>query len=149
MLLALAFVPKTDILTSFAELHRECPAELHGVYDKFKEFFITGNPARGHRPGTRPRHPISLWNQHETAINKSHHTNNVLEVWHNRFRLVGKHHPDIYTAIGEIQKEEGYTEICTNKSAIGKKVKRCLPINGTNYRDAWNQLPPNTTPDLD
>ncbi len=47
MLLALAFVPKADVLTYFAELRRECPAEVYGVYDEFKEFFITGKPARG------------------------------------------------------------------------------------------------------
>ncbi len=46
MLLALAFVAETDVLTSFAELHRECLAELHDVYDEFKEFFIAENPAR-------------------------------------------------------------------------------------------------------
>ncbi len=55
----------------------------------------------------RPRYPISLWNQYKIAINKVHRTNNVWEGWHNRLQLVGKHHPDIYTAVGEIQKEEG------------------------------------------
>ncbi len=39
MLLAVAFVPEADVLTSFTELRRECPGELHGVYDEFKEFF--------------------------------------------------------------------------------------------------------------
>ncbi len=58
MLLALAFVPKANALTSFAELCREYLAELHDVYDEFKEFFITGKPARGRRSATRPRYPI-------------------------------------------------------------------------------------------
>ncbi len=99
---ALAFVSKADVLTSFTELRRKCPAELHGVYDEFEEFFITGKPARGRRPATRPRCPISLWNQYEKAINKSHRTNNVLEGWHNRFQpVVGKHHPDIYAMLRE------------------------------------------------
>ncbi len=31
MLLAVASVSKTDVLTYFAELHRKCPTELHGV----------------------------------------------------------------------------------------------------------------------
>ena len=122
MLLALAFVPQADVISAFNELRRECPAELHGVYDEFKEFFIIGRPARGRRPATRPRYSISLlWNQYETAINKSHRTNNVSEGWHNRFRLVGKHHPDIYAAIGEIQKEQGYTEVCITELAMGEK----------------------------
>ncbi len=33
MLLALAFVPEADVLTSFPRLCRECPVELHGVYN--------------------------------------------------------------------------------------------------------------------
>ncbi len=45
------------------------------------------------------------------------------EGWHNRFRLVGKHHLDIYTAIGEIQKEQGYAEICINELVMRNRVK--------------------------
>ncbi len=104
MLLALAFVPEADVLTSFAELCRECPAELHGVYDEFKEFFYYWKASNGRHPAMRPRYPISLWNQYKTAINKSHRTNNMSKGWHNCFQLVGKQHPDIYAAIGEIQK---------------------------------------------
>ncbi len=79
MVLTLAFVPEADVLTSLAELCHECQAELHGVYDEFDDFFITGNPAMGCHPATRLRYQISLWNQYKTAINKSHLTNNVLE----------------------------------------------------------------------
>ncbi len=123
MLLALAFVSEADVLISFAELCRKFSGELHGAYNEFKEFFITRKPARGRRPATRTRCPISLWNHYETDINKSHRTNNVLEGWHNRFRLViGKHHPDICIAIGEIQKEQGYVEICINKLTMGVKA---------------------------
>ncbi len=135
MLLALAFVSEADVLTSFVELCRECLAELHSIYDEFKEFFVTGKPARDRCPVTRPRYPVSLWNQYETAINKSYSTDNLSESWHNRFQLVvGKNHLDIYTAIGEIQKEQGYTEIYINELAMGKKVK-VLPTK------KWNKLP--------
>ncbi len=71
MLLALAFIPEVDVLTSFTELGRECPAELSGV---FNEFFIPEKAVRCRHPATRLRYPISLWNQYETAINKSHLT---------------------------------------------------------------------------
>ena len=47
--------------------------------------------------------------------------------------VVGKHHPDIYTAIGEIQKEQGYTEVCITELAMGKKVK-AAPTK------KWNEL---------
>jgi hypothetical protein len=124
MLLALAFVPAADVPDAFAELRRECPPELHTVFDSFSRYYISGTPARGRRRGRRPTYRPALWNQYQTAIEKSHRTNNVSEGWHNRFRLVvGKHHPDLYTAITEIQKEQGYMEICITELAMGKKVK--------------------------
>lgn len=127
-LLALAFVPVADVPDAFDQLRARCPQELHEVYDDFKEYYISGRPAQGRgrnrRPGVQPRYPPAMWNQYQTAINKSHRTNNVSEGWHNRFRVVvGKKHPDLYTAIGEIQKEQGYMEITATELALGKKVK--------------------------
>ena len=53
-----------------------------------------------------------------------HRTNNSSEGWHNRFRLVvGKHHPDVYSAVTEIQKEQAFTETCIAELALGKKIK--------------------------
>jgi len=53
-----------------------------------------------------------------------HKTNNNSEGWHNRFRLVvGKHHPDLYSFITEIQKEQAFTETCVNELALGKRIK--------------------------
>jgi len=58
-----------------------------------------------------------------TAINKSHRTNDVSEGWHNRFTIViDKHHLDLYSLLGEFQKELGYTEICITELAMGKKA---------------------------
>jgi len=57
-------------------------------------------------------------------MNKAHWMNNVSEGWHNQFQVVvGKNHPDLYSAIGEFQKEQGYMEICLTELAMGKKVK--------------------------
>ena len=104
----LAFVPEADVASAFATLRRECPQELRPVYDDFKEDYISGRRSRVHRQGTAPRYPTSLWNQYETAINKSHRTNNISEGWHCRFAVViGKQHPDLYTLLQEFQKEQG------------------------------------------
>lgn len=48
----------------------------------------------------------------------------VNEGWHNRSRqVVGKDHPDLYSALLEFRKEQEYTEICSQELAVGKKVK--------------------------
>lgn len=124
MLLALAFVPVADVRGAYKELRRACPQILHGVYDEFNAYYISGRRATGRRAATQPRYPPALWNQYNTAINKSCRTNNNSEGWHNRFQLVvSKHHPDLYTFIKEIQKEQGFTEICVTELAMGKRVK--------------------------
>lgn len=152
MLLALAFVPEADVRASFRALRRECPPDLRGLYDRFNEYFIAGKPARGRREAVPPRYPPALWNQYTTAVNKSHRTNNVSEGWHNRFRLVvGRHHPDIYTAIAEIQKEQGYSEMCLVELSMGKKVKAAPNAKWTELQNRLESIAAeyNTRPRLE
>ena len=80
---------------------------------------------------------------YETAISKSHRTNNVSEAWHNRF------HPAIYTAIGETQKEQGYTEIGINKLAMGEKDKTVPTKKRNKLQSHLESIANNTTPDPD
>jgi len=148
-LLSLAFVPVADVTRAFNALHNACPRALHGVYDYFKKNYVTGTPGRGNRRAVPPRYPPQLWNQYDTALAKSHRTNNVSEGWHNRFRqVVGKHHPDLYSALSEFQKEQGYTEICVQELALGKKIKyapskkwRDLQTRLENIAAEYNNLP--------
>ena len=56
--------------------------------------------------------------------NNSARTNNASEGWHNRFHLLlGKNHPDLYTALSEIQKEQRDTEIAVSELSMGRHVK--------------------------
>ena len=120
----MAFFSVADVPAAFNALLRECPAELRGIYDNFKEYYIAGKPNSGRQRATRPRHVPTLWNQFETAVSKSRRTNNVSEDWHNRFQVViGKHHPDLFTAIIELQKEQGSAEVCITELALAKKFK--------------------------
>lgn len=124
MLMCLAFVPVDDVPSAYKTLRGVCPAELHPVFDFFRKNYVVGTPARGQRRAVPPRYPPPLWNQYATALQKSHRTNNVSEGWHNRFRqVVGKDHPDLYSALSEFQKEQGYTEICIQELALGKRVR--------------------------
>ncbi len=104
--------------------------------------------SKGLSPSHKAHISKSLWNQYETAINKSYRTNNMSEDWHSRFQLVvAKHRADIYTGIEEIQKEQSCTEICTNKLAIGKvktapikkwnELQRCLESIATEYNTRY------------
>ena len=64
-LLALAFVPMPDVPAAFNALYRECPPELHGIYDNFNEYHIAGKPrCCGRQRATRPGYVPTLWNQY-------------------------------------------------------------------------------------
>lgn len=104
---------------------------MHASIDKlrpillyFDETYVSGKPARGRRRQILPRYPIELWNQHEAALRGSSRTNNVSEGWHNRFAiLVGKHHPDLYSLLTEVQKEQADTECAIAELSLGRSVK--------------------------
>ena len=50
--------------------------------------------------------------------------NNASKGWHNRFHLLlEKNHPDLYTALSEIQKKQGDTEIVVSELSMGRQVK--------------------------
>ena len=122
--LALAFVPVADVPAAFDKLRRQCPPSLVGFMDYFNSTYVKGTPGRGRRAGVAPRYNVRVWNQYEAALTRSHRTNNASEGWHNRFRIViAKHHPDLYAALSELQKEQAYTEVCIAELALGKKVK--------------------------
>ena len=115
-MLALAYVPVDDVDEVFEMLNAEVPDEVLPVFEYFNENYIEGRVVRARGRGGRrtipPRYPINIWNQHEAALAGYHKTNNVSEGWHNRFRLViGKVHPDLYSALKELQKEQADTEI--------------------------------------
>ena len=69
-------------------------------------------------------YPPDTWNHYQSALDGTHKTNNVSEAWHNRFAVVvGKHHPDIYSALTELQKEQGDTGSMVAELSISKKVR--------------------------
>lgn len=124
MLLALAFVPLADVVRIFSLLEDDAPEDLLPIFEYFEKNYVLGVPARGRRKGILPRYPPAIWNQHQAALTGSHRTNNVSEGWHNRFQLViGKHHPDLYSALGEFQKEQADAEIMIAELSLGRKVR--------------------------
>jgi len=133
-ILALAFVPVADVPRAFDKLRREWPPSIVGFMDYFSSTYVKGRPQRGRRRAVAPRYAVPLWNQYNAALQKSHRTNNASEGWHNHFRIVaGKHHPDLYAAVTELQREQAFTESCIAELALGKLVK-------TAPRTKWLEL---------
>lgn len=123
MLLALAFTPVPDVPRVFRKLNQSVVESLHPVMQYFETTYI-GICARGRRAAVAAKYPPTLWNQREAALNGDHKTNNVSEGWHNRFRLlVGKNHPDFYSLLMEIQKEQADTDIAITELSLGRKIK--------------------------
>ena len=97
---------------------------LEPVSEYVKETYVIGRPGRGRRRAVPPRYPVPIWNQYAGTIEGQHRTNNCSEGWHNKFRLmVGKHHPDIYSFIRNIQREQSDIEIAVVELSLGRAVK--------------------------
>ncbi|XP_051171104.1 uncharacterized protein LOC127287979 [Leptopilina boulardi] len=84
MILALAFIPPTDVENAFRLLSDEVPEDLLPIIDYFEEYYIVGRRARGRRTAVPPRYPVPLWNQFQATLNGSHKTNNISEGGHNQ-----------------------------------------------------------------
>lgn len=135
MILALAFVPVTDVPRVFQKLKEVAVDELDSIIDYFEKNYV-GTTARGRRAAVVARYPPILWNQRDAALAGDHKTNNVSEGWHNRFRLlVGKNHPDFYSFLQEIQKEQADTEIAITEMSLGRKVKANPKKKWIDYQD--------------
>lgn len=123
MLLSLAFVPIPDVSGVFHKLYQSVTESLRPIMQYFQATYI-GISARGRRAAVAAMYPPVLWNQREAALNGDHKTNNVSEGWHNRFRLlVGKNHPDIFSLLTEVQKEQADTDIAVTELCLGRKIK--------------------------
>lgn len=127
MVAALAYVPVDQVPRIFKILEQYVQEELVDVLQYFGEYYVIGRPGRGRRKAVAPRFPPEKWNQYEAALVDDHKTNNVSEGWHNRFNLlVGKAHPDLYSAIKEFQKEQAHTESMVAELSAGKRVSTVI-----------------------
>lgn len=126
MMCSLAFVPVEDVVAAYRALTAEAP-ETPGIQEYveyFGETYVIGIPARGRRRGVAPRYQPRLWNVYQATLDGKAATNNAEEGWHNRFaQLVGRNHPDLYTLLNQIKKEQGDTEIALLEHKMGRKVK--------------------------
>jgi len=93
--ISLAFVPVADVARAFHELwsvhvHLNC---MKCMTTSKNSICITGKPAQGRRRAMLPWYPPPLWYQYNTALQKSHRTNNESEGWHNSFSFSRRKEP--------------------------------------------------------
>lgn len=141
MILALAYVPVDDVSRCFGLLEEHVDEDLLPVLEYFGETYAIGKPCRGRRRAVPPRYEPKLWNQYRAAIEGSHRTNNLSEGWHNRFRIViGKDHPDLYSALTEFQKEQADTEIMITELRPGRRVKAAPKKKWLDFQERLHRL---------
>jgi hypothetical protein len=72
-----------------------------------------------------PIFPPSTWNVYEATVNDQPRTNNICEAWNNGFKIaVGHSHPDIYTSVDAIRKDEAACSTLLHQLDIGQPPKK-------------------------
>ena len=93
---ALAFVPPQDVADIFDKFYDQVPEDFLPIADYFEINYIRGKRAVGRRRAVVVRCHPSLWNQYNAVLQRTAHTNNASEGWHNKFQIVvGKSHPSM------------------------------------------------------
>ena len=106
-LMALAFIPLSDIIDAFIELvdDDDLPQELVAY---FEMHYIGGERGRGsRRRRVSPTFPIELWNVYQRTLDQLANTNNGVEGFHNALQAsVTNTHPNLWKLINVLKNEE-------------------------------------------
>ena len=82
MLLALSFVPTTDVTEAFEMLVESCPRQLDPVFDYWEDNYV-GRQRCNRRAA--PLFAIQLWNVRDQVTDGLPRTNNSVAAWHRAF----------------------------------------------------------------
>jgi hypothetical protein len=139
-LLALAFVPESDVVSSFESLIEsqyfyQNEIYLQPIVDYFEDNWIGRLDRRNRR--RQPPYPPSLWNCFTAVINDLPKTNNSVEGWHRGFNeLLGAHHPSIWKFIDGLKKEQSLNELKIEQYVAGQAP----PVRRRIYRDSADRI---------
>lgn len=102
MVVALTFVPISDLNTALETLEEEIPDELRPVINWFEDNYL-GRRFRYHT--RRPVcYPPATWSVYERTLNGEDRTNNHVEAAHRRLQTeLGMSHPTLWKFIGGIR----------------------------------------------
>jgi hypothetical protein len=138
-LAALAYVPETDVITSFENLiesqyYAENEELIQPLLDYFEDTWI-GRFNRRHvrRP---PAYALNIWNCYEATLNDLPRTNNSVEGWHNNFScLLAADHPSIWKFIEGLK-----TQQSMNYLQIEQFIGGVNSSNGRTYLDTAQKI---------
>ncbi len=120
---ALAYVPESDVITTFEELldstyYTDNEILLRPILDYFEDTWIGRIDRRGRR--RQPQFQINLWNCYEAVKDGIPKTNNSVEGWHRGFsQLLSAHHPNIWKFIKGLKKEQSVNELKVEQYIAG------------------------------
>jgi hypothetical protein len=84
MILALSFVPPTDVASAFEDLVDDCPQQLKPITDYWEDIYIG---RRRRRSRNRPLFAIDLKNVLDCVNDNLPRTNNSMEACHRAFQV--------------------------------------------------------------
>jgi len=135
MLLAIAFVPMSDVRLAFDELCGILPPETYVVQDYFEDTFIGRITRRG-----QERQPIfspEIWNMYNRTMEELPRTNNTVEGWHRGFSSnVGCCHPNIFKFLKYLMREQAVQCVRMTQEVAG--IAREPPRK--KYRDTTKRI---------
>ena len=138
MLISLAFLPPADVIDAFEELQDDVPGSMKPILQYFDDTYLRGRPRRGRRAAVPPPYRIGLWNQYDTTVGGFQRTNNLREGWHNRLNLLtGKAHPDLYSFLKRIKKEQQEVDVLLVEVGLGRSVR---PAKKKRYANLENRI---------
>ncbi|MCP3664589.1 MAG: transposase [Gammaproteobacteria bacterium] len=134
-IVALAFVPKDDVLRVFDDLMDQeyWGVEFDPLLNYFENSFIGRPFGRGGRRRA-PAFPLDLWNVHDRTKEGHGRTNNLVEAFNKRFSMaMGSAHPSIWKFIDVLKSEfahvrKDYMDKSAGIQAPSKKNMRYVKV---------------------
>ncbi|CAF1136196.1 unnamed protein product [Adineta steineri] len=118
-LLALAFVPVSDVVKGYALIVDDFDDEDNPLLDYFERVWVGKKKGRGIQR-YQPKFSLQLWNMYERVIQDLPRSNNSIEGWHHAFNSrVSIKHPSIVKLTKCILREQSRFEVDIERLRAG------------------------------
>lgn len=122
LILALAFLPPSEIPDAFNDVKAGIPHEAESVCSWFDENYVNGRCRRGRG---RPLYPPTFWSVADQLDAGLPRTQNSVEAWHRRLgSLLSRKHVDVFTMINQLRHEQQRTKKRFEDILQGKPIPK-------------------------